>query len=68
MAYPFAVAKQSERVGSAELEDDDGLVRADDASAAVFLADRGEGDRIERIDRGEVGSLQGEHSGCTSMG
>lgn len=67
-AFPSVVAQRSERVGSAGLEDDGGLVRVDDAFAAVFLADHGEDDRIERIDRGEADSLQGEHSGCTSMG
>ena len=68
VAFPFVVAQRSERVGSAELEGDGGLVRFDDAFAAVFLADHGEDDHIERIDRGEADSLQGEHLGCTSMG
>lgn len=68
VAFPFVVAQRSERVGSAELEDDGGLVRVDDAFAAVFLADHGEGGHIEHIDRDEADSLQGEHSGCTSMG
>ena len=67
-AFPFVVAQRSERADSAGLEDDGGLVRVDDAFAVVFLADHGEDDHIERIDRAEADSLQGEHSGCTSMG
>lgn len=67
-AFPFVVAQRSERVGSAELEDDGGLVRFDDVFVVAFLADHEEDDRIERIDRGEADSLQGEHWGCTSMG
>lgn len=67
-ALPFVVAQRSERADSAGLEDDGGLVRVDDAFAVVFLADHGEDDHIESIDRAEADSSQGEHSGCTSMG
>jgi hypothetical protein len=67
-AFPFVVARRSVHVGNvAELADDElaGLEHAGDAFAAVFLVDRGEDDRIERIDRGEADSLQNEHSGYT---
>lgn len=67
-AFPFVVARRSVHVGNAEeLEDDElaGLGHAGDAFEVVFLEGHGEGDRIERIVRGEADSLQNERSSCT---
>lgn len=67
-AFPFVVARRSVHVGNVEeLEGDElaGFGHAAGAFEVVFLVDHGEDDRIERIVRGEVGSLQNGHSGCT---